>query len=207
MVFDNQSISYRWQPSKLFTMCNLKRLILISALFTSLFSVSANESTLSSEAGRKLQTFAGALKSTLKSAMTSGGATAGIRVCNTQAKAIAGSLSTDGWIVSRTSLKPRNPSNSATPWEKAVLGRFEQQKSAGNSIAELVLIEQDEHRFRMIKAIPTGELCLACHGKTIAPELQKTLTNMYPNDLATGFSVGDIRGAFVIEKQLKNDIN
>ena len=53
-----------------------------------------------------------------------------------------------------------------------------------------------------MKAIPTGGVCLACHGENLAQGVQETITTLYPNDKATGFKSGDIRGAFVVTKVL-----
>jgi hypothetical protein len=48
-------------------------------------------------------------------------------------------------------------------------------------------------------------MCLGCHGKNIAPEVQAKLDELYPEDQATGFSEGDLRGAFVISWQQDRD--
>ena len=53
-----------------------------------------------------------------------------------------------------------------------------------------------------MKAIPTGGLCLQCHGTAIAPPVAEKLAELYPGDKATGFEQGDLRGAFVITRQL-----
>ena len=53
-----------------------------------------------------------------------------------------------------------------------------------------------------MKAIPTGGLCLQCHGTAIAPKLAEKLSELYPEDKATGYSEGEIRGAFVVTRQL-----
>jgi hypothetical protein len=49
-----------------------------------------------------------------------------------------------------------------------------------------------------MKAIPTGAVCLACHGQTLAPEIQEALDTDYPHDRARGYELGQIRGAFSI---------
>jgi len=43
-------------------------------------------------------------------------------------------------------------------------------------------------------------LCLQCHGmeEDLAPDVVEQLTKLYPDDTATGFSQGDLRGAFVV---------
>ena len=63
--------------------------------------------------------------------------------------------------------------------------------------------EENGQRFwRYMKAIPTGEPCLACHGTALAPDVAETLARVYPDDQATGFDLGDIRDAFSIELPL-----
>ena len=47
-------------------------------------------------------------------------------------------------------------------------------------------------------------LCLQCHGpkEDLAPEVLDRLGALYADDRATGFSEGDLRGAFVVKPQL-----
>jgi len=44
--------------------------------------------------------------------------------------------------------------------------------------------------------------CLMCHGPKdqIAPAITQQLTMLYPNDQATGFQEGELRGWFWIER-------
>ena len=55
-----------------------------------------------------------------------------------------------------------------------------------------------------MKAIPTGAVCLNCHGTKIAPEVSQALAGLYPEDRATGFNEGDIRGAFVVTRKISD---
>jgi len=41
-------------------------------------------------------------------------------------------------------------------------------------------------------------MCLACHGDNIAPEVTAAIRAHYPEDQATGFATGQLRGAFSI---------
>ncbi|MFW5450705.1 MAG: DUF3365 domain-containing protein [Methylophagaceae bacterium] len=155
-----------------------------------------------------IQEFATTLKGALVSAMQSGGPTEAILVCNQVAPTIAASLSEKyGIDIARTSLKVRNPDNKADCWEQKVLRQFEDRKQAGEAINTLSFSEKinrdDGQELRMMKAIPTGEVCLKCHGSNIAEPVQATLDKLYPDDQATGFSLGDIRGAFTIRKTVK----
>ncbi|MEJ1297544.1 MAG: DUF3365 domain-containing protein [Candidatus Sedimenticola sp. (ex Thyasira tokunagai)] len=56
--------------------------------------------------------------------------------------------------------------------------------------------------FRYMKAIPTAELCLGCHGSEIKPQVTQKLDALYPYDKARGLKAGDIRGVFTLSKTL-----
>jgi hypothetical protein len=46
-----------------------------------------------------------------------------------------------------------------------------------------------------MRAIPMEPLCTTCHGKTLAPDVAAAIAKAYPNDQATGFEPGQLRGA------------
>ncbi len=147
------------------------------------------------------------LKADLKAAMKEGGPGNAIRVCKNKAPEIAADISEkEGWRVARTSLKLRNPNNKPDTWELKVLQDFEKRKAAGEEIKMLefaeVVITEGKKQFRYMKAIPTGKVCLQCHGSHIAPDVVATLKTYYPEDQATGFNQGDIRGAFTITQPM-----
>ena len=160
--------------------------------------------TTSRDATRQL---ASSLKSKLKHTLQTGGPVEAISVCNLEAIKISTEISKDfGWQVGRTSLKIRNPSNAPDDWERKILLSFEQQKASGvdskNLEAYEIIKDEQGKWFRYMKAIPTAEVCLICHGETIAPPVQQKLISLYPNDHATGYKVGEIRGAFTIKQPL-----
>jgi hypothetical protein len=147
------------------------------------------------------------LKAALQQAMQEGGPVEAIGVCNERAPEIAQNVSaTRGLDIGRTSLKVRNPDNAPDDWERSVLERFEARKAGGEPAVELefheVVSEDGAERFRYMKAIPTGGLCLVCHGENIAEPVQARLNELYPDDQATGFQEGDIRGAFTVSQPL-----
>lgn len=160
------------------------------------------------EARQVIKQFFTRLKGELKAAMKAGGPENAIEVCHVKAPKITAEVSNQtGWRVARTSLKNRSPANAPTAWEKKVLEMFEARKAAGADPKTLdysEIVEVDGKRvFRYMKAIPTGQICLKCHGgKEVSPAVEARLKELYPNDKARGFKVGDIRGAFVLEKTL-----
>ncbi|MBE9562745.1 MAG: DUF3365 domain-containing protein, partial [Proteobacteria bacterium] len=65
------------------------------------------------------------------------------------------------------------------------------------------MVEADgKKQMRYMKAIPTGKPCTVCHGETIPPKVQAKITELYPEDKAVGFKVGDLRGAFSITETI-----
>ncbi len=145
------------------------------------------------------------LKGKLQTAMKSGGPVAAIKVCNEQAPLIAQELSEQsGWDIHRTSLKPRATKPDA--WEKRMMQAFEKQREKGDEYKRLFvqdIVEVDgKPTFRYMQAIETKKVCLVCHGENIAPAIATKIQELYPQDTATGFKPGDIRGAFSIIQPL-----
>ena len=157
----------------------------------------------SAEARARIQSFATALQAALRQEMESGGPLQAIALCNMEAPAIAAAASRDGWQVGRTALKIRNPANQPDAWEREVLQQFEQRRQAGEDWQTMEASKTSAGEFRFMKAIPTGPLCVACHGAALSAPVAAKLTELYPQDQATGFQPGDLRGAFTLRKTLE----
>jgi len=144
------------------------------------------------------------LGSRLKAALQEGGPVAAVDVCHLEAQDISLALSAELAVsVKRTALKVRNPLNSPDPWERMQLERFEAAIASGDSASSLEAIEyiaqpDGELSLRYMKPIMTQGLCLACHGNSIASEVAAAIRQRYPEDEATGFDIGAMRGAFSI---------
>jgi len=158
---------------------------------------------LVSEARTKVKAFGGSLKQALQAAIKEGGLPNGIGVCNTVAPEIAADNSSEEWTISRTSLKVRNPDNAPTDWQELQLLAMDKQPVKNGKPVEVWQVSEaaGQPTFQYMSAIPTQELCLGCHGKSIDPDVKAKLAELYPNDQATGFSEGDLRGAFVVTYQ------
>lgn len=182
-------------------------ILLVSAAVNSeTFEVNIPE--LQQEAKGVIKQLATTLGGELKKAKKSGGVTAAITVCNTKAGPLTEMVNSQSeWEISRTSLKLRNPKNAPDEWEKAALESFEKKANIGANLeilafSQVVVDDEGRRVFRMMKAIAVGEQCLACHGSKIKPELSEHLEKLYPEDQATGFSQGGLRGAFSLKKYL-----
>ena len=145
--------------------------------------------------------FQAELKAALEKALTDQGPVAAIAVCKNEAPRIAARLSAETRTsVARTGLRVRNPANAALPWQRTVLESFTLRLASGTRPEELEYFEvHADGSAHYLKAIVTQPLCLVCHGEGIAPAVQKALDEHYPQDQATGFKSGDLRGAFSIE--------
>lgn len=185
--------------------------IITSALLCSLLSMplfaqpqTDNPEALVAEARSLVNSFGGSLKQALQAAIKEGGLVNGIGVCKTAAPEIASNNSSGGWTISRTSLKVRNPENTPTDWQELQLKAMDKQPVGNGKPVEVWQVSEasGQPAFQYMSAIPTQKLCLGCHGKSIAPDVKAKLAELYPEDKATGFSEGDLRGAFVVTRQV-----
>ena len=151
------------------------------------------------------------LSSVLKKQIKASGPAEAINVCRELAPSITGRISNaNGWKMTRVSQRYRNSLlGMPDAWEKDVLQKFEQRRQAGEDLkqvaySEVVIEPSGEKYFRFMKALPTGEVCLTCHGNkdTIPEAVQQKLNLLYPLDQATGFSTGDLRGAISIKQPM-----
>ena len=162
------------------------------------------------EESRKVaKAFVQQLGGELQKEMQAAGPASAIKVCKDVAPAIASELSRkNGWQISRVSLKTRNPLL-GTPdvWEQKVLADFDKRLASENpanmEYAEIVTEPQGKY-FRYMKAIPVQDVCLKCHGapEAIPQPVRDALSSEYPHDKATGYSLGQIRGAITIKRPL-----
>jgi len=154
-----------------------------------------------------IKVFTGRLQAELVKAMQAGGPTNAIAVCNTRAGVIAAEVSEkQNFTMKRVSLKNRNPDNAANEWQRPVLKEFEVRKQNGEPMTDLIYADIVEtaggKQFRFMKAIPTGRVCMKCHGTKIEPAVKAKLEKLYPDDKALDYSVGDLRGAFIVTRDM-----
>ncbi len=163
-----------------------------------------DKAALKAEAISIVKRFGGALKPKLKGAIQKGGPVEAIQVCYKEAPAIARQLSKEtGWNVSRVSLKARNSKSAIPdPWETKVLKQFDERQAKGESAEKMAYAEKVDGKFRFMKAQGVESLCLTCHGENIEPRTGRALNLFYRHDKAQGYSLGQIRGAFSLSKDL-----
>ena len=143
---------------------------------------------------------------TLKREIKKSGHEGAISVCRDLSPKVASEISQQtGWKIKRVSLKTRNDSRAIPDaWEKSALEDFDKRAAAGEPPAQLEKGEIIDNEYRYVKALPVKTLCLSCHGSAgqLSTAVKSVLAKHYPNDLATGYSVGQIRGAISVRKSI-----
>ncbi len=134
-----------------------------------------------------------ALVGKLMRAMEEGGPSAAIEVCHIEAPAIAAEVGKDkGVKIGRTAHRLRSGENRPPAWA-----------------ADWVAAERKENAYvahadgslGVLLPISLQNPCMTCHGPAdaIADDVRARLAELYPDDRATGFAPGDLRGYFWIE--------
>ena len=149
------------------------------------------------------------LRSQLAAAIKSGGAVSALGLCQTISPDLVTSANDEfGFETGRTAMRLRNPENAPDEWELKVLKLFQDQIAAGSDPARLEFSEtlttaEGDKLFRYMKPIMTAEMCLACHGTDVKPEVKAEITRYYPEDKAVGFKLGELRGAFSLAQLIE----
>lgn len=158
------------------------------------------------QAQRAAQAFSSELRSTLQGAMQQGGPVSAVEVCAVQAPAIAERvMHTHGVRLGRVAVpgRHRNPQQKAEGWQLLALKEMQAAVTAGARPEDQLLVRRDGLpegiALRMVRGIPTEGVCVTCHGEVIAEPIRKAILSHYPEDAATGFAVGDLRGALWVE--------
>ncbi len=148
------------------------------------------ESARAEQAMNELQR---ALLTRLTAAMTSGGPAAAVEVCRTDARTIAESVAkAQGLELGRTSHRLRNPANAPRAWARPAVDAA----AGSNAASEGLRVFDLGDRVGVLRPIGTAEACTKCHGAAdeVHRNIGATLAAAYPQDRATGFAPGDLRG-------------
>jgi len=157
-------------------------------------------------AGAAARDFSARLRARLQDAMATGGPVSAVGVCHEEAPAIAAAVMDEyGVQLGRVALpgRNRNPAQVAQDWRLDVLQAFQKAVQDGAVAQEQVAVIRDElpagTALRLMRGIVTEPGCLACHGGNVSPQVKAEISRHYPRDHATGFAVGDLRGALWVE--------
>lgn len=149
-------------------------------------------------------------KALLESELNEKGPAGALTACSAVALEEAVKHEQPGWRVRRVSLRLRNLADRPTPAEAAVLRRWEAQHRAKRLAADAELAEVGELDgvpvLHYMRPITIGPVCLNCHGGRgqIPADVRRALRETYPKDRATGYRLGDLRGAISVMVPLES---
>lgn len=130
------------------------------------------------------------------------GPTAAIAYCSDSAQTRTAALNTATVQVRRVTMQPRNLANAPDAFEEALLRQFTRQHAEGRLPADTSVWVGGgaDRELRYLRPIIVQQGCLACHGDPagFAPAIRTALKRHYPDDRATGYAVGDFRGAISV---------
>lgn len=131
------------------------------------------------------------LKAALSAALAEGGPKHALTVCQKEAPRLAAVASQAGVMVGRATLRPRNPANLAEGWKREALASLERasDRSTATYTAEL-----PSGALAYAEPLVIDSVCLTCHGTSVASDVAVALRELYPDDRATGYALGDLRG-------------
>lgn len=173
-------------------------------------SPSAEEKATYTEDARKaVGTLLKTMQGELKADLGSMGPAGAIGVCQTKAPKIAAGIAQEhGVSLRRVTTKNRNPKSVPDAWEAEVLKKFEASLAQGDKpesleYSEVVKVD-GKQTFRYMKGLVVQPPCLLCHGpvETLSDDVKAKLAADYPNDQATGYSIGQLRGAVTLKRPL-----
>lgn len=138
------------------------------------------------------------LSGKLMAAVMADGPASAITVCNEAAPQLAQEVADEHNVkIGRTALKLRNPNNQRPAWAK---GRMDVTRTKPQ------FLNLPKGGVGAILPIMLKPQCLACHGpqEQLAEGVAERLAELYPDDKATGFQDGDLRGWFWVEVPAEN---
>ena len=130
------------------------------------------------------------LKGELMNAIQADGPVHAIDVCHTRAPEIAEEVADQFRLeIGRTSHKLRNPNNTEPVWIGDVLG---------DKLVATHAFADETGSLGIAYPIMLENACVICHGNDdqVSQPVREAITQRYPDDQATGFAPGDLRGWF-----------
>lgn len=132
----------------------------------------------------------------LMSAMQNEGPHYALEFCNVKAIPLTDSMSMiHNASIQRVSDRNRNPNNKASEKETEYIRSFQKLIDENKDVEPIIINENNTSTFYY--PIVTNDMCLKCHG-TPEKSLSDKIRQLYPEDLATGYSENQVRGIWKI---------
>jgi cytochrome c551/c552 len=141
----------------------------------------------------------------LMNAINTKGTAEALDFCSTKAYTLTDSMATVLHAnIKRVSDKNRNPLNLADSSQTAFIEQCKIQVEQGQK--PVPAIRELNGKYLAFYPIITEEMCMQCHGTVeseIKVETLQKIKERYPDDKATGYKPGQIRGAWVVEWDIR----
>ncbi len=184
---------------------SMKRVISV-ALLSATIGLSAQNSNadIAKEGVKYIKMLGGTLKAEVKKRMKDD--PTGLQaayLCSKSAQSITKDVNAkfpEGVRVYRTALKYRNEKNKPDATDIEVMKKLDAQIKMKDFKKKPVVVNLDD-KYRVYIPLITQKLCLKCHGnpEKMDSKVKETISKNYPNDKATGFKEGSLRGVIVAE--------
>ncbi len=184
---------------------NMKRVTIISISLLMISSLQAQELNSKQEGLKYIKMLGKELKSNLKAHMKSDktGLSA-MAFCSQKASEIEQEVNAKlpkGVSVRRTALKIRNQKNKPDAIDLKILNYYSKKAEEKKLSPKDIEVVDTNSSTRVYKPLLIKPVCLKCHGdiNKISDDIKTVLNKTYPQDKATGFKEGDLRGVIVSE--------
>lgn len=175
---------------------------LITLLFCSTIAF-ATEDQFVKEAGSLATDLKQSLMKNLSDKISKEGVVAAVPFCHANVKSIAKGAAKERiekYEFGRTSHKIRNVSNNPQPWSVNYLKEFEGKKKG--EIAKSHIVHKLENGKRIyMEPLYVEAKCLLCHGDKVSTDVSSKIKELYPEDKATGFKLGEFRGFIWVKEK------
>ena len=160
---------------------------------------------IGSKASKELKTV---LKSNLQKEMKAKGPVGAMQFCANHALELTDQVNQKmrkGTVIKRVSQKYRNPTNQPDSVDEKVFAYFKMIKEKKGEYPNdfIIRIRHKQNKnleiYRYYEPLVMDKPCLACHGENLSEDVKKELAKLYPNDLATGYKMGELRGLISVE--------
>jgi hypothetical protein len=139
-----------------------------------------------------------ALVRELREGLARGGPRSAFASCHVDSTGVSWRIArSEGIAAGRTSDRLRNPTNAPRPWAAPLV-----TANAGRQVRDVEGFAVDlGSKLGVLRPIVLQPMCTGCHGPAdrISNEVKQMLIDRYPQDRATGFTNGEIRGWYWVE--------
>lgn len=170
--------------------------------FNSLLAATEISSDLAPRAQAAIaETFA-TLSQNLMKALQEGGVRQAVPFCQENAAGLVKPIAEkQGLRIQRVSHKARNPANRANESELALIQTFTQAITEARPFQPQIVPQPDGSQIFYAPIVIPADACLKCHGipgDTLSQADHDFIRTLYPEDAATGFKLGDLRGLWKV---------